>query len=132
MRYTRLLVRAATEAISRAVLMTAILALAMGGVGVALVHFGYEPGPARDAFWELFKPTLLFGGIFILVIRLALVAGEVGEAMRVERQLERRAWLETNWTGFTDQERAAAMPEVMGNRPVPHRWSRPAGKRLRI
>ncbi len=131
MRYTRLLVRAAIEALSRAVIITAILAVAMGGIGVALVELGYESGPARDAFWELFKPTLLFGGLFVLIIRLGLVASEIGEAMRVERQLERRVWLETNWTGFTDQQRAEAMPEVMGARPVPHRWSRPAGKRLR-
>ena len=132
MRYRRLLVRAAIEAISRAVAITAVLALAMGGIGVALVQLGYASGPARDAFWDLCKPTLIFGGIFVLLVRLALVASEVGEAMRVERQLARRTWLESNWTGFTDEERAAAMPEVMGSRPVPHRWSRPAGKRMRV
>lgn len=132
MRYGKLLVRAANEALTRALLLTGILAVAMGGVGVALVHLGYEPGPARDAFWMLFKPTLLFGGVFVLTIRVALVVGEFRDALEVERQLQRRAWLETNWTGLTDQERAAAMPEVMGARPAPHRWSRRAEKRVRI
>ncbi len=132
MRYVKLLVRATNEALSRALLLTVLLAMAMGVIGVALVSLGYEPGPARDAFWALFKPTLLFGGVFLLIIRFALVAGEVREALEVERQLERRAWLETNWTGLTDEQRAAAMTEVMGTRPVPHRWSRPAGKRVRV
>ena len=132
MRYGKLLVRAANEALTRALLLTGILAVAMGGVGVALVQLGYEPGPARDAFWTLFKPTLLFGGVFVLTIRIALVVREFRDALEVERQLQRRAWLETNWTGLTDQERAAAMPEVMGSRPAPHRWSRRAEKRVRI
>ncbi|MDP9367003.1 MAG: hypothetical protein M3Q03_01800 [Chloroflexota bacterium] len=132
MRNVRLLVRAANEALSRAVVLTGILAVAMGGIGVALVRLGYESGPDRDAFWMLFKPTLLFGGVFVLMIRFALVASELRDALEVERQLERRAWLETNWTGLTDQERAAAMPEVMGSRPAPHRWFRASKRRLRF